>query len=145
MRQQAVEKSCNDQAVCKTCHIDGACRWPLYCLSWFLPWSKRACRAVQKPMLYFASEFGQVAGELKMMAEIKERGPIACGVAVPSSLLNYNGGIYNHTGLSQAIRHVVSVVGWGEDRSGGKYWYVPRTCWFGSFVCRLSWLFCRII
>ena len=46
---------------------------------------------------YRISEHGQVAGELKMMAEIYARGPIACGVAVTKEFLQYNSGIFNDT------------------------------------------------
>ena len=36
-----------------------------------------------------------MAGVSAMMAEIYQRGPIACGVAVTSGFLAYTGGIFN--------------------------------------------------
>lgn len=46
---------------------------------------------------YHISEHGEVAGEMKMMAEIYTRGPIACGVAVTKEFLQYKGGIFRDT------------------------------------------------
>lgn len=50
------------------------------------------------PLLqYYISEHGQVSSEMKMMAEIYARGPIACGVAVTKEFLQYKSGIFNDT------------------------------------------------
>jgi len=62
-----------------------------------------------------------------MMQEIYQRGPIACGVAVPDSLEEYTGGIYEDTTGDQEIVHDISVVGYGEEK-GKKYWLV-RNSW----------------
>lgn len=62
-----------------------------------------------------------------MMQEIYQRGPIACGVAVPESLETYTGGIYEDTTGDQEIVHDISVVGYGEE-NGKKYWLV-RNSW----------------
>ena len=62
----------------------------------------------------------QVTGEKEMMAEIQQRGPIACGVDA-GPLHTYTGGIlYDKTG-AKSINHIISIVGWGEDQ-GVPYW-----------------------
>lgn len=62
-----------------------------------------------------------------MMQEIYQRGPIACGIAVPDSLEEYTSGIYEDTTGDQEIVHDVSVVGYGVE-NGQKYWVV-RNSW----------------
>ena len=46
---------------------------------------------------YTITEHGQVAGVANMMAEMYQRGPIACGMAVTSEFVAYKGGIFNDT------------------------------------------------
>ena len=65
-----------------------------------------------------------------MMQEIYQRGPIACGIAVPKALMNYTGGIFKDETGEVDIDHEVSVVGWGVE-NGEKYWIV-RNSW-GSY------------
>ena len=65
------------------------------------------------------------------MQEIYQRGPIACGVAVPPSLENYTSGIYNDTTGDKNIVHDISVVGYGVE-NGVKYWTV-RNSWGTHF------------
>lgn len=62
-----------------------------------------------------------------MMQEIYQRGPIACGIAVPDSLEDYTGGIYQDTTGDMNIVHDISVVGFGVE-NGTKYWTV-RNSW----------------
>jgi len=66
-----------------------------------------------------------------MMQEIYQRGPIACGIAVPDSLENYTGGIYEDKTGDQNIVHDISVVGYGVE-NGVKYWTV-RNSWGEHF------------
>mmetsp|Transcript_33313 Transcript_33313/g.51667 ORF Transcript_33313/g.51667 Transcript_33313/m.51667 type:complete len:368 (-) Transcript_33313:29-1132(-) len=109
---RARELSCDPENICKNCAHD------------------LKCFAVHQPAKYHVKEFGQVRGERNMMAEIQERGPIACGISVNKALLNYKGGIFHdHTGSMQ-IKHVVSLVGWGGVGSS-KYW-IARNSW-GSY------------
>lgn len=61
------------------------------------------------------------------MQEIYQRGPIACGIAVPDALEDYTGGVFNDTTGDMDIVHDVSIVGWGVD-NGVKYWTV-RNSW----------------
>ena len=44
------------------------------------------------------------------------RGPIACTIPVPDSLLNYTGGIYRDETNSTSLDHDISVVGYGIDK-----------------------------
>lgn len=66
-----------------------------------------------------------------MMQEIYQRGPIACGVAVPDALENYTSGIYEDKTGDKNIVHDISVVGWGVEK-GTKYWTV-RNSWGTHF------------
>ena len=66
-----------------------------------------------------------------MMQEIYQRGPIACGIAVPDSLESYTGGIYEDTTGDLDIVHDISVVGFGVE-NGTKYWTV-RNSWGSHF------------
>ena len=63
-----------------------------------------------------------------MMAEIASRGPIACDMAVNQAFEDYKGGVfYDKTGLKD-INHVISLVGYGTDANGVKYW-IGRNSW----------------
>lgn len=71
------------------------------------------------------AEYGKVTGESDMMAEIYQRGPIACSVdATP--LHKYPGGIFDDK-KDKSTNHVISVVGWGVEKDT-KYWIV-RNSW----------------
>jgi len=73
------------------------------------------------------SQYGSVAGEANMMAEIYARGPIACGIDA-EGIEDYAGGIANVPGPA-SINHVISVVGWGvENSTNTKYWII-RNSW----------------
>merc|ERR1712146_198666 len=55
-----------------------------------------------------------VRGEKNIMAEIKARGPVACGVAVTDSFMkDYKGGVFEDMTGERKIHHVVSLLGWG--------------------------------
>jgi len=74
------------------------------------------------------AEYGQVYGELHMMAEIYQRGPITCGINA-EPILDYKGGIMKDgKEKDKQINHMVSVTGWGVDDNGQKYW-IARNSW----------------
>ena len=66
-----------------------------------------------------------------MMQEIYQRGPIACGVAVPAALENYTGGIFIDKTNDTDLVHDISVIGYGVE-NGTKYWTV-RNSWGTHF------------
>jgi cathepsin X len=85
------------------------------------------CFAQDNYKIYNSEEYGKVSGEEAMMQEIFQRGPIACGIAVPDDLETYTSGVYNDTTGDMNIVHDISVVGWGVD-NGTKFWTV-RNSW----------------
>jgi len=88
----------------------------------------QACVVPDSYYVYQTEEFGPVSGEEAMMQEIYQRGPIACGVAVPDSLIEYTGGVYCDDTGNVAIDHDIPVVGYGVTEDGQKYWTV-RNSW----------------
>ena len=87
-----------------------------------------ACFVPDQYRVYQVDQYGEVPqGEEAMKQEIYQRGPIACGVAVPQSLDDYTGGIYCDDTGDKEIVHDISVVGYGEE-DGQKYWLV-RNSW----------------
>ncbi|BBN13066.1 cathepsin X [Marchantia polymorpha subsp. ruderalis] len=92
------------------------------------------CKPVLGYTKHWVSEYGHVEGELNMMAEIYERGPIACSLNA-SVLHSYRGGIVIEP-ESTDTDHVVSVSGWGVE-NGVKYWIV-RNSW-GTYWGEKGW------
>jgi len=91
----------------------------------------KGCFVPDKYLVYKVDEFGSVSGEEDMMQEIYQRGPIACGVAVPAALEDYTSGIFHDTTGDMNIVHDISVVGFGVE-NGVKYWTV-RNSWGTHF------------
>jgi len=87
----------------------------------------KPCFAQDNYKIYHTEEYGHVSGEAAMMQEIYQRGPIACGIAVPDALENYSSGVFTDTTGDLNIVHDISIVGWGVD-NGTKYWTV-RNSW----------------
>jgi len=71
------------------------------------------------------SDYGSISGADALMKEIANRGPVACGIDA-NPLLNYESGVIKTAG--EGIDHVISVVGWGQDKTDGFYWIV-RNSW----------------
>jgi len=91
----------------------------------------KGCFAQDNYKYYNTDKFGHVKGEQAMMQEIYQRGPIACGVAVPDALENYTSGVFDDKTGDVNIVHDISVVGYGVD-NGVKYWTV-RNSWGTHF------------
>lgn len=87
----------------------------------------KACFVPDEYKVYGTEEYGNVKGEANMMQEIYQRGPIACGIAVPDSLEEYTGGIYCDTTGDKNLVHAISIVGYGVE-NGQKYWLM-RNSW----------------
>jgi len=62
------------------------------------------------------SKSGSVQGAENMKAEIYKRGPIACGVNC-GPIMNYPGGVVNAPNASKDVDHIISIVGWGYDKT----------------------------
>merc|ERR1712070_215913 len=108
---EAKNHQCSPERICKDCKHNGN------------------CFAVQNPHKYKIAEFGAVVGEKNIMAEIKARGPVACGVAVTNEFMQkYKGGVFEDTSGEKRIRHVVSLLGWGRTDDGSKYWIGRNSC-----------------
>jgi cathepsin X len=105
---------CSAMAVCENCMPGEPC---------FVP---------DEYLVYGTEEYGKVSGEDAMMQEIYQRGPIACGIAVPDALENYTSGVFQDTTGDMDIVHDISIVGYGVDADGTKYWTV-RNSWGTQF------------
>jgi len=98
---------CTPEVKCRTCDADGNCKVP------------------DSYPIFSIEEYGFVKGELNMMNEVHQRGPISC--AMDSTLIvNYTGGIVNATGGGKVLNHIVSIVGFGEENNV-PYWLVRNT------------------
>ncbi|KAL2623358.1 hypothetical protein R1flu_003563 [Riccia fluitans] len=117
---RAVDDECIPSNVCRDCTP------PVGILAY--------CKPVLGYTRHSVSEYGRVQGELNMMAEIYERGPIACSIN-STGLHTYTGGIFIQS-ESTDTDHVVSVVGWGVQ-NGVKYW-IARNSW-GTYWGEKGW------
>jgi len=102
-------QECSSMEVCRNCSPGEAC---------FIP---------DEYLYYKVEEYGEVKGEQNMMQEIAQRGPIACGIAVPDALESYTGGIFCDDSGDMNIVHDISVVGYGVD--GDKPYWLVRNSW----------------
>jgi len=89
------------------------------------PGMETNCFPVKNFTRHFVMEYGEVAGEAAMIAEL-QRGPIACGIDA-EPIETYKGGVMNATKWGE-VNHIVSVVGYGVDEVDGPYWIV-RNSW----------------
>jgi len=111
---QARDLDCNPWSRCRTC-------------------APPRCKPVQVYSRYRINGFDTVKGEKNMMREILERGPIACGVALPGSFWDYREGVFVEP-RDHPLDHDIEVVGWGREvvaRGYVDYWIVKNS--FGSF------------
>lgn len=102
-------RTCTASSFCFTCEPDAG------------------CAPIDNYPVYNVEQFGTVQGEQQMIAEL-QRGPIVCGVAVTAAFENYTGGIFYDTTNSTDIGHAISILGYGQDASGDKYW-IGRNSW----------------
>ena len=63
-----------------------------------------------------------------LQAEIYARGPISCSIDATTELEAYTGGIFSQFVPIAMPNHLISVVGYGVDSAGTKFW-VARNSW----------------
>jgi cathepsin X len=86
------------------------------------------CYIPDEYYVYGVGNFAEITGgEQEMMQQLKQKGPIACGISVPDALEEYTGGIFHDTTGDMEIVHDISVVGYGVE-DGVKFWTV-RNSW----------------
>lgn len=85
------------------------------------------CWAVQHKT-YYAKNYYQIFGAIKMKADIAMNGPISCGVHASPEFEAYTGGIFRQKDIWPQLNHEISVVGWGVDEKGEEYW-IGRNSW----------------
>ena len=98
-------------SACKICHANGTC----------LP--------VESPWRVYVTEHGGFTGTTaednatQMQHEIFERGPISCSIYDELDVFHcYKGGVMDWPAVQEHTTHVISVVGWGQEDDGGRYW-----------------------
>ncbi len=62
------------------------------------------------------------------LQELHTRGPVVCSIDAAPPLYEYTGGVFKQEINSTRTNHVVSIVGWGKEQDGTKYWVV-RNSW----------------
>lgn len=97
-----------------------------------------SCTETKGCIRYYATDYYYVGGyygacnEPEMRLELVNNGPMAVGFEVLNDFLNYKGGIYQHTGLTdkfnpwEITNHAVLVVGYGTEK-GVPYWIVKNS------------------
>merc|ERR1712146_856670 len=80
-------------------------------------------------------QYGIANTTASIMAELAERGPLACHIN-SECLKNYTGGVldYRCTGHN----HGVSLAGWGVDDTSGQEYWIVRNSW-GSYYGESGW------
>jgi len=86
------------------------------------------CEAQLPHQVWYATEHGAVKGEEDMMKALQD-GPIVCGMHVTDEFEAYEGfGVYRDTSGKTDQDHAISLVGYGTDADGTKYW-IGRNSW----------------
>ena len=105
--------SCIPRNICRTC------------------FSANGCIGVDPYPNVTISDYYALRGYKNMMIDIYNRGPIACTMN-SGPIVDYKGGILDIPESSKKLDHVISVVGWGYDKSSQKKYWIVRNSW-GEF------------
>jgi cathepsin X len=139
-----VDTTCSAINTCRTCDtfagMGGACtevgngqKVCLYSTSLF----KFLCFLLASQIDSFpnatVAEYGQINDDPDaIMAEIYARGPVAAAINA-EPIVKYRGGIFDSEDENTRTNHIVSIVGWGTNEEGKKYWII-RNSWV-SIMC----------
>lgn len=109
-----VDTTCSDFNTCRTCstfsHNGGKC-------AEITPFPHATVK-----------EYGVISGADVIMAEIYARGPVAAEINA-EPILQYDGTIFTDQSAKKSPNHIVSITGWGVDKSTGKKYWNVRNSW----------------
>nr|AVM38373.1 cathepsin B [Eudiplozoon nipponicum] len=75
---------------------------------------------------YYGKESYTVVGELHIMRELMENGPLEVDFEVYADFPNYKSGVYQHVAGALLGGHAVRLLGWGTE-NGVKYWLIANS------------------
>lgn len=123
---------CHPVGICETCS----------------PGTTKNCSAIKTFDKWTLDQYGYVLGgadvdavgaplnkQDKLKAEIMQNGPIACGIhandkleayGVTTPVDHYPGGIFKEFDPLPLPNHILSIVGWGEDKTVGESYWILR-------------------
>lgn len=121
-----------DKKSCQPYHLPECDDHPHKCVDYKeTPKCSQKCIPEFKKSLNEDKSYGKdayrLSGENNMMQEIIKEGPISVLFDIFGDFQEYSSGIYQHVAGKFKGRHVVKVLGWGEE-NGIKYW-----------ICANSW------
>jgi cathepsin C len=95
--------------------------------------SETSCTRYYGTDYYYIGGYYGACNEPQMRLELVKNGPIAVSFEVLNDFMNYKGGIYRHTGLTDGFNpweitnHAVLVVGYGSE--GGVPFWIVKNSW----------------
>jgi cathepsin X len=94
------------------------------------------CYAIDSYPEVHVTEYGSVAGEENIMAEIYARGPVSCYIDA-NCIEDYTGGVADYSECGLLTNHAIQINGWGTDEEGTPYW-IGRNSW-GTYWGERGW------
>jgi hypothetical protein len=74
----------------------------------------------------------------EIKATVYQYGPVSVYIYASDNLEYYDGGIYEEPGASGETNHAVVIVGWGNDPSKGKDYWIVKNSW-GTYWGESGW------